>query len=514
MANIILVNQLEGYRSLLAPPQEHLGIAYLASYLRREGHKVFMVDGVAAELPDQEVWEAIAPMVQDSLLCFTAMGYEWLHSARALLNRAEAQALLPKLVVLGGSFMDFGVEDALALFPNAAAVVGEGEPALAALAKAIDEQKDWRHAPSIAYKREAQTLRTPPAPFIDPDELPHPDRSPLQQITAIRARAGLGPSAAMQTTRGCYARCKFCASSMAVEGLQRGYRVRSARNVFEEICALGDEYGIDTISFIDEIFLGRAQRLKKRAYELADLIEQSGRKIQFDLYCRPDEFDAPVLARLREVGLSSIFVGFESFYSPTLELFGRPETPERYVEILRECAENGLPLTPGLIMVHPFSTIDEVLVNIETLSEFSEMLAARALLGPLLMGELMLFEGTPLVYLCQKANIPLRRNESTKNTYDYPIDPNVWMYRTVMVALRKKSLETPHSSRVIAQFRSGNVDAKTRASVGSTLFDLATRVAKTSAALKPEEVRELPAIARAFSRELDTRMQSLLEASP
>lgn len=234
----------------LKSPYFPLGLLYLASYARAQGHAVAVFDGtfeqdprafsarLAAERPDMVGISAVLPLRE-----------------MALTLAAQAKAA-DVLTILGGP--DPTKDPPYYLqFPQVDLVVHhEGEQTLDALLRLIDAgtltPERLRRQPGIAYRAAGEIVVNQPRPPIENlDELPLPARDLIDMnryLDTWREENGYS-SLTISTARGCPYGCDWCRDS--VHG--QGFRQRSPQSVAAEMKQLKETYDIDRLRVVDDV---------------------------------------------------------------------------------------------------------------------------------------------------------------------------------------------------------------------------------------------------------------------
>jgi radical SAM superfamily enzyme YgiQ (UPF0313 family) len=248
---------------------------------------------------------------------------EYVHFRRLLgpLRRA-----LPGAILLAGGPHVAGLpEQTLRENPHLDfAVVGEGEPAVRALAEAIlagDIEARQGGIANLVYRRDGGFARGPKE-WIDVNEfgqpawdLLAPDRyPPLQHGTFHRGRR----VAPVLTSRGCPHGCTFCAGHLLTG---KNVRLRNPASIADEIEMLQRRYGVDEILIEDENFTFD----RGHAIGLADEIRRRGLQCRFSLPngIRLDNLDEELVRRLRDMGVYYTLLGIESGSPETLRRMGK-----------------------------------------------------------------------------------------------------------------------------------------------------------------------------------------------
>ena len=255
MAKILLCHplflSLNPEEQALQSPYFPLGLLYLASYVRAQGHEVAVFDGtfeedvsafsarLAAEKPDLVGISAVLPLRDMAL---------------ALAADAKAAGVL---TILGGP--DPTKDPASYLqFPQVDMVVHhEGEQTLDALLRLIDTgpltPELLAREPGIAYRDAAgrPVVNQPRPPVENLDELPLPARDLIDMdryLDTWREENGYS-SLTIATSRGCPYGCDWCRDS--VHG--KDFRQRSPESVAAEMKQLKETYDIDRLRVVDDV---------------------------------------------------------------------------------------------------------------------------------------------------------------------------------------------------------------------------------------------------------------------
>jgi radical SAM superfamily enzyme YgiQ (UPF0313 family) len=371
---------------------EALGVEYLAAVLRRRGHRVRVYDATllgwdTARLVRQVLTER--PWLVGLSLVLPRMVREGIRLA-ALLRRAGYRGL----VVAGGYTPSLAYRE----FLNQAAgvdavVVGEGEATFAELVDRLRDGTDPTRVqvPGVACRGgDGSVQLLPGRALVDVDALPFPDRDLLP---AVLAR---GEPAAVYSSRGCWARCSFCAVA-AFYGLGSGprWRGRSPENVVEELSCLVRDHGVTRVNFVDDNWVGPGEKGRQRAFALADLLERQPWRVEFMVSARPEDVEIELFRRLRQVGLRRVFLGVESGVQAALDRMGKGITVADNLRALRILEEVGLEAVPGFILFDPGTTLGELEANLAFL--FRTGILSRSFNSRMdVLNRLEVYPGTPV----------------------------------------------------------------------------------------------------------------------
>ncbi|MBI2118334.1 MAG: B12-binding domain-containing radical SAM protein [Elusimicrobia bacterium] len=235
-------------------------------------------------------------------------------------------------------------EDCLKIFDSL--IIGDGEELI------IQSVKDMiclKLKP--IYKQES---------VVDINQYPYPRRKWLTESTISRKGPGRGLISLknkqeyenlMSTTaifsRGCPYKCHFCHMPNTKKyGL--GIRFRKPELIKEEIEYLKKDYGIQAISFLDEICMP-LNRDKTIAH--LEAIGQTG--ILWKAQCRVDGITPEIAALAKGAGCVIMCMGMESVSQKSLDLINKKISVEQAKKSIRHLKNNGIEVRIYLILGLP-----------------------------------------------------------------------------------------------------------------------------------------------------------------
>jgi len=284
------------------PPFIPLGLAYLGAVAEKAGHEVTVIDCQAEKLDYAGFRGRLSQTVSDVVgVTATTLLYK---SAMRLVN--IAREVQPEAVtVLGGSHGTFWDENALREYPSLDAVVRrEGEQTFMELLAKLHSKASLNGVLGVTFRaKDGSIVRNEDRPFLeDLDSLPFPAHHLLPLESLKRMGKILFP---LITSRGCVYWCDFCST---VRMFGRGYRMRSPKNVVDEMQLVHDKYGVDQVTFYDDAFTVNRERVLKICEELHT------RKLHMTWDCgtRVDMLDRELLQTMRDAGCIAVWLGVES----------------------------------------------------------------------------------------------------------------------------------------------------------------------------------------------------------
>ena len=208
----------------------------------------------------------------------------------------------------------------------------------------------------------------------------------------------------MATSRGCAAHCTFCQSGNYANRYHRmpKWRSRGAHSVVDEISHLHAAYGVDTISFVDDDFLGGAGQGRERAHEFAELVRELPFRITFSIECRVDEIDESLLSVLHDVGLRHVLIGIESATDSDIRLFAKKTTNGQVQDAIALLRALNIDFSTGFITFHPTSTLSGIEENLTFLGDNKITNYRR------LTNRLELYPGSPLLGYYERRGVVMR----------------------------------------------------------------------------------------------------------
>ncbi len=381
ISRILLINPpqisdgkfLDGYQGTrpVLPP---LGLAYIASYLERQGYKVDMFDGMVESASPQEI--ATRTLSYD-MVGITSITFQVILTYRVLEEIRRQNPTIP--IVVGGPHVSSlplePIEKGLADF----VVIGEGEIAMSQIIKAYESGGDFFAIPGVAFKRDGKIHVPDDSGLVDDiDSLPFPARHllPMERYRTSAVRTRRFPAMSMITSRGCPMKCTFCFNN---KPYRRRVRFVSAPKMIDEMMQLIDKYGAKEIHFWDDNFLMN----KNRINEFLKIMESRKLYIPFDCEGIINAFDPEILMRLKKVGCYSVSYGIESGNQRILDLMGKHTTIKEIRRVVKETKALGLDVRGYFLFGLPTETREEILDTIRFARSLKLTDATFSLLIPL-----------------------------------------------------------------------------------------------------------------------------------
>jgi len=372
---------------LLNPPSPErlgaplLGQQYVASALLAAGCEVRVIDAAARHFSGDE--DTILAAIEEFAPDVVGVGLftRWVWHAYRLVARLVGTG---PLLIAGGAHTTVRPEETLRQGFDVA-VVGEAEHTVARLIAAHSAGEPLHHIPGLVLPTPAGPHRTPSAGFIvDLDGLAFPQSAQHLFDPAWYDPTGrTSVPGGLLTSRGCPARCTFCANYVT----GRGFRYRSADNVATELQAHHDAFGTRFFPFWDDALTAH----RKRLLALCERLSQIEFQPRWSAITRASMVTPDLLRAMKAAGLVHVNLGVESGDDEILRVIKKGVTTDEVEAALRMAKDEGLKTAANFMLGFP----QETPANLGRTLGFMERIA------PLVdtfstLGVAVPFPGTPL----------------------------------------------------------------------------------------------------------------------
>ena len=327
------------------PPFIPLGLGYLAAVAERAGHQVKIIDCQAEKLSYDTFRDRILQTPSDFIgVTATTLLYK---SAMQILTIAK-EAQPSAITAVGGSHGTFWDENTLREYPAVDLIVrGEGEETLVDLAEKIENHQTLSGVLGITYRDNDKICRTPDRPYIkDLDSIPFPAHH-LMPLDNLKHNGKL--LIPLVSSRGCVYWCDFCST---VRMFGRGYRMRSAKNVVDEMEFVHQTYGVDQVTFYDDAFsVDRA-----RVLQICKELHNRNLKLIWDCGTRVDMVDRELLKTMKDAGCIAVWMGVESGSEAVLNAMNKSIKLEQTRQAYKTAHDVGLMTIANVVLGFPGET--------------------------------------------------------------------------------------------------------------------------------------------------------------
>ncbi len=336
-----------------------LGLGYLAAVLEKNNFEVDVIDCQALKLSFEDFRSEIAKR-QPTIVGVTSPTLTYKSALQIIRIAKEAHPNC--ITILGGSHVTFWDDKALQECPQLDIVVRkEGEYTMIELAQKIAAGQSVHDVTGTTCRKDAEIIRNPDRPYIeDLDALPFPARHlwPMEKLRKLEDVVYL------ITSRGCVYWCEFCAT-VRIHG--RKYRMRSPKNVADELEFLHKTYGVTHFTFCDDAFTVDQARVEELCREILD----RKLKIRWNCGTRVDMITKELLLKMKEAGCISVWFGVESGSQQVLDAMKKGITPELTTRVIGWVREVGLKPVPNVILGFPGETKESAWKTIKFVEKIS-----------------------------------------------------------------------------------------------------------------------------------------------
>jgi radical SAM superfamily enzyme YgiQ (UPF0313 family) len=331
-----------------------LGLLYIASVLRGEGHTVDFFDATAENETVEKIFAAIKIFRPD--VCGFSIYTGGLLKQYEFMK--EVKTALPDCIIIAGG-------------PHASAlprrtmeecayinylVCGEGEVTIPKLLKTIESGQDVSQINGLHYRDNDKVIATEPRELIkDLDAIPLPayDLILSKGYRYHNRKMEVGnKTAALMSSRGCPWNCNFCYKKI----FGTSYRRRSPGNVVDEIKFLTSRFGYNDITFVDDLFTANRRWLKEFCQEL----KKNNIGIPWKCLARVDTINKEDMEMMKESGCYGIEFGVESGNEEILKDINKKITVAQIRKAFKAARQVGLMTSAFFIFGHRKETKETV----------------------------------------------------------------------------------------------------------------------------------------------------------
>jgi len=255
--------------------------------------------------------------------------------------------------------------------------VGEGEQAIAELARRLDRSQDITNILNLIVKNKGKVIRNKFARYYDWEPLVYQDWSIFDKRHLLKPFMGkMQRTGFFELSRGCPYNCSYCINHLSqkiFKGLGKYNREKPLDYAIKEIEHMKDLYGLELVFFNDENFLTMK---KERLFEFCNKY-QSRIKLPFFIMTRADSLlDEQKIAKLKKAGCVTIGIGVESGNEEMRKKLLNKNIPNSvYERAFAICHKYEIRTTANVMMGLPFETEENILES----AQFCRKLRARSL---------------------------------------------------------------------------------------------------------------------------------------
>jgi radical SAM superfamily enzyme YgiQ (UPF0313 family) len=321
-----------------SPKRPIMGLAILAAILEKENIKVKVLDMRLKDYSTTSHFKSLLKSFQPDVVGFTVAPLTKTYIfelAKIVKNKTSAITLaggsevnlLPNKI-LENEFIDFIIH-------------GEAEYSLPEFLKRYKNNSDWKKTNGLGYKENNKQKINPRKDVEDLNKLPRPswDHFPLKKYNKNISKIKYP----ILTSRGCPYKCIYCVAPKT----QGKYRMRSAKNVVDEIEWLKDKYKITSFQVSDDNFALD----KQRVINICDELINRNLKLKWSI-CEgfvASHADYQLFKKMKEAGCYLVAIGVESIDPEILKNIKKPSNLEHMKYAFKAAKKAGL-ITKGFFI--------------------------------------------------------------------------------------------------------------------------------------------------------------------
>jgi radical SAM superfamily enzyme YgiQ (UPF0313 family) len=354
---VLLINiSLRPESPKIFPP---VGLAYIATAIHKAGFELAILDNDVHRYTDQQ-FERLLGEKEYDVVAFGCIvtGYKIVKHLAGIIKKQK------NVPIIAGNSVATSIPDTLLQKTDVdIAVMGEGDITIVELLKAIENDLPLETIQGICFKQGGKIVKNPMRPPVkNLDDLPLIDWDLFDMEYYIsKSKKGVGEPYPIEydsiklmplnTARGCPYNCTFCYHVFR----NPRYRRRSTQSVVDEIKLLKKKYGVNYISFWDELtFYSR-----KQSEEFVDALIREDLQIYWSGTCRSDLFtkdDIEIARKFKKAGCVSLGGALESANTEILKAMNKRLTLDQFKEHVKTVQAAGVPTTTSVVIGYPQET--------------------------------------------------------------------------------------------------------------------------------------------------------------
>ena len=286
-------------------------LCYTATLLKENGFEVFYIDSVIQDFDLVKTLEEIEILNPDIIFIETAtptynFDIEFVGKIKEKIPEVK--------ILMAGSHVTMFPEKCIEESKVDVVIKGEQDMVTLNVASALRDGKSLNEIKGICFRENKRIINSENAVLInDLDSLPFPDRNLIPHQWYAEGHVRNFPFTFVMAARGCPNKCAFCLWPNIF--YNHRVRVRSSKNIVDELEWLIKEYGMKEVFFDDDTF----NISKKRVMNICNEILNRDVKIIWSCSGRVDCVDEEMLRFMKKAGCKLICYGVESANEKTLE---------------------------------------------------------------------------------------------------------------------------------------------------------------------------------------------------
>lgn len=352
-----------------------LGIMYLASHLRNQGHEVRIID-IAKTRQSNEYTISELRTFKPHLIGISAIitAFRFVRQ----LVRDLKQAFPSNPLVIGGHITLENEEILLNQIGVDFVISGYGELKIASLADHLSGHLSLEEIPSLSYKKNGTIITNTGELFfkkIDDSPLPAYDLVDMEHYVTVTQKfpkleaylrktkkpAPHNRSLVVIGARGCTDRCSFCVHEFE----HYGFKVHSIEYIIRNIRILYEQYGVRIFQMGEDLFLFNT----KQAQEFVDAMNNNFPDAYFQCSTRADYINPELIGILKNSNCFTLAYGFESGNNYILNILGKRMTRDINIRAYSLIGASGITPACSFMVGSPGETRETITDTINAIKE-------------------------------------------------------------------------------------------------------------------------------------------------
>lgn len=255
--------------------------------------------------------------------------------------------------------------------------IGEGEYAIAELAKRLDRNEDIIDIPNLIVKHNGEIIKNNLSKYYDYTPPVFQDWDIFDKRHLLKPFLGkMQKTGFFETARGCFYNCSYCINRInqkIFKGLGKYNREKPIELAISEIEYMKNKFALELVFFNDEHFLA----MKKERFEEFCAKYQQRIALPFFIMTRADSLlDEERVKNLKDTGCVTIGIGVECGNEEfRKKILNKNISNSVYKKAFGSCHKYGIRTTANIIIGLPFETEENILES----ANFCKKLKARSI---------------------------------------------------------------------------------------------------------------------------------------
>jgi len=353
--------------------RENLGIEYLSSILKNEGHdvKLFLDQGLFGMNDNvfsikflEKLFSKENKLLNNILdydpditaFSVSTSTYQW-----SVKIADEIKKKIQTKIIFGGIHPTLLPQECTKNPSVDFVIRGEAEAAFPELLRKLENNSDFSDVKNLCFKKDDVVQMTPLGKPTDLDKLPLPDKALFEKFVDFE------DDYLLVTTRGCLYNCSFCCEANMNEMYKfKFFRRRSVSHVMKELRYMKKKYNFKRMMIQDDIFYTDKEWLK-------DFLSRLKEEINVPFRCQAHvfHFDEEAAKMLKEGGCYSVEFGIQSMNQELRnKILNRAESDSKIEEVFNICDKVNLHYEVDHIFALPYDKEEHYVYAAKFYSKF------------------------------------------------------------------------------------------------------------------------------------------------